>query len=205
MRRVISAVRAWRVGAGSVRHSGVGAALPPLPVANRSNCCVPLRRSCRGCRWRHGPLPDSGRERPLLLSNQEHSMMRAQPRRRRSPSHRAMPAKPEARRHPFEGMSQPASARKPHDRTSKSAIPTIDPRCRRHGCSGPQRPPPSRSTHECERCDRPMDAKDKGPRAPRSYGRCLVALYNGRRPHSSLDRRTPDQAYFTPPPVRMAA
>ena len=52
MRRVISAVRAWRVGAGSVRHSGVGAALPPLPVANRLNCCVPLRRSCRSCRWR---------------------------------------------------------------------------------------------------------------------------------------------------------
>jgi len=30
-------------------------------------------------------------------------------------------------------------------------------------------------------------------------------FYNGRRPHSSLDRRTPDQAYFNQPPFRMAA
>src|SRR6266850_1358909 len=30
-------------------------------------------------------------------------------------------------------------------------------------------------------------------------------FYNGRRPHSSLDDRTPDQAYFTPLPLRMAA
>jgi putative transposase len=27
----------------------------------------------------------------------------------------------------------------------------------------------------------------------------------GRRPHSSLDGTTPDQAYFTPLPIRMAA
>jgi putative transposase len=30
-------------------------------------------------------------------------------------------------------------------------------------------------------------------------------FYNSRRPHSSLDRRTPDQAYFNQPPFRMAA
>jgi putative transposase len=30
-------------------------------------------------------------------------------------------------------------------------------------------------------------------------------FYNGRRPHSSLDGATPDQAYFTPLPFRMAA
>jgi putative transposase len=30
-------------------------------------------------------------------------------------------------------------------------------------------------------------------------------LYNGRRPQSSLDGATPDQAYFTPPPLRLAA
>jgi putative transposase len=29
--------------------------------------------------------------------------------------------------------------------------------------------------------------------------------YNSRRPHSSLDGSTPDQAYFTPRPLRMAA
>lgn len=37
-----------------------------------------------------------------------------------------------------------------------------------------------------------------------SIGRYLN-FYNGRRPHSSLDRRTPDQAYFTQLPLRAAA
>jgi putative transposase len=32
-----------------------------------------------------------------------------------------------------------------------------------------------------------------------------LAFYNGRRPHSSLDRRTPDQAYFIPLPQLAAA
>ncbi len=30
-------------------------------------------------------------------------------------------------------------------------------------------------------------------------------FYNGRRPHSSLDDRAPDQAYFDLPPLRAAA
>jgi len=37
-----------------------------------------------------------------------------------------------------------------------------------------------------------------------SIGRYLD-FYSGRRPHSSLDGRTPDQAYFNPLPIRMAA
>ena len=37
-----------------------------------------------------------------------------------------------------------------------------------------------------------------------SIGRYLD-FYNGRRPHSSLDDTTPDQAYFTPVPLRLAA
>jgi putative transposase len=37
-----------------------------------------------------------------------------------------------------------------------------------------------------------------------SIGRYLD-FYNGRRPHSSLDGRTPDQAYFNPLPIRLAA
>ena len=37
-----------------------------------------------------------------------------------------------------------------------------------------------------------------------SIGRYLN-FYNGRRPHSSLDGTTPDQAYFTPLPFRLAA
>jgi len=41
-----------------------------------------------------------------------------------------------------------------------------------------------------------LRAYDTVSEARASLGRYL-AFYNGRRPHSSLDRRTPDQAYFT--------
>jgi putative transposase len=37
-----------------------------------------------------------------------------------------------------------------------------------------------------------------------SIGRYLD-FYNGRRPHASLDGTTPDKAYFTPLPLRLAA
>ena len=40
--------------------------------------------------------------------------------------------------------------------------------------------------------------------ARHSIGRYLD-FYNGRRPHSSLDGATPDQAYFDLPPLRAAA
>jgi putative transposase len=40
--------------------------------------------------------------------------------------------------------------------------------------------------------------------AKASIGRYLD-FYNGRRPHSSLDDMTPDQAYFTSLPLRTAA
>ena len=49
-----------------------------------------------------------------------------------------------------------------------------------------------------------LRAYDDVPTARASIGRYLN-FYNGRRPHSSLDRRTPDQAYFDPLPLRMAA
>ena len=43
-----------------------------------------------------------------------------------------------------------------------------------------------------------------GQRSPALIGRYLN-FYNGRRPHSSLDRQTPDQAYFTRLPQSAAA
>jgi putative transposase len=49
-----------------------------------------------------------------------------------------------------------------------------------------------------------LRAYDSVSDARASIGRYLD-FYNGRRPHSSLDGMTPDQAYFTPPPLRLAA
>ena len=43
-------------------------------------------------------------------------------------------------------------------------------------------------------------AYDSVAEARASLGRYL-AFYNARRPHSSLDARTPDDAYFNPPAV----
>ena len=47
-------------------------------------------------------------------------------------------------------------------------------------------------------------AYDSVSDARASIGRYLD-FYNGRRPHSSLDGTTPDHAYFTPLPLRLAA
>ena len=49
-----------------------------------------------------------------------------------------------------------------------------------------------------------LRAYDSVGEARQSIGQYLD-FYNGRRTHSSLDGRTPDQAYVTPLPVRMAA
>jgi len=49
-----------------------------------------------------------------------------------------------------------------------------------------------------------LRAYDTASEARASIGRYLD-FYNRRRPHSSLDGTTPDHAYFTSPPLRMAA
>ena len=49
-----------------------------------------------------------------------------------------------------------------------------------------------------------LHAYDSVSAATTGLGRDLT-LYNSRRPHSSLDDRTPDEAYFTPGPLSIAA
>ena len=49
-----------------------------------------------------------------------------------------------------------------------------------------------------------LKAYDSVSEARQSIG-CYLDFYNSRRPHSSLDGITPDQAYFTKPPLRVAA
>ncbi len=49
-----------------------------------------------------------------------------------------------------------------------------------------------------------LKAYDSVAEARTSISRYLT-FYNSRRPHSSLDRRTPDQAYFNPLPQLAAA
>jgi putative transposase len=49
-----------------------------------------------------------------------------------------------------------------------------------------------------------LRAYDSVSEARASIGRYLD-FYNSRRPHAGLDGITPDQAYFTPLPLRLAA
>jgi putative transposase len=49
-----------------------------------------------------------------------------------------------------------------------------------------------------------LRAYEDVPEARQSISRYLD-FYNGRRPHTALDRRTPDQAYFNPLPLRTVA
>jgi putative transposase len=49
-----------------------------------------------------------------------------------------------------------------------------------------------------------LKAYEDVPEARQSIGR-YIDFYNGRRPHTALDRRTPDQAYFNPLPLRTVA
>src|SRR6266850_4726608 len=96
-------------------------------------------------------------------------------------------------------------SREPPDRTSRPESPAIAQMPDQGGCIGKPLCQPSQPPHEYGPGIRPKDATDKEARAPRSRGRSVVVLYNSRRPHSSLDGMTPDQAYFTPLPLRMAA
>jgi hypothetical protein len=63
-------------------------------------------------------------------------------------------------------------------------------------CSERRHYQPCRRSHERKLGDQTKDDADKEPREERSCGRSQTLLYNRRRPHSSLDGDTPDQAYF---------
>ena len=71
-------------------------------------------------------------------------------------------------------------------------------------CSGKQRHPLCRSPRGSQ-LHRTMDAGDKQALGKRSCGRSRASFYNRKRPHSSLDARTPDRAYFDSLPLVAAA
>src|SRR5215207_2709632 len=79
--------------------------------------------------------------------------------------------------------------------TSRPELPASDPLPTRSMCSGKRCHQPCRSLHECKPDSQTKDDIGTEVRDERSCGRSQTSLYNGRRPHSSLDDMTPDQAY----------
>jgi hypothetical protein len=143
----------------------------------------------------HGYLPDSRRESTILHLNPTHSARRSAPRLpRRSPPSAAPPRWTA----PQDWCAEPSrspSACIPLGRTSRAAAPTSGPESRSHDYIARRGRTSSRRPHEPERSIRPMDARGKRPRDPRSCGRSVVALYNARRPHRALGHRTPMQVW----------
>ena len=79
----------------------------------------------------------------------------------------------------------------PPDRTSKREPPAVDRMRHRSDYSETQPSPPSRSRRGREQLAPPKGAKGRATPVPPSRGCSVIELYNSRRPHSSLDGRTP--------------
>ncbi|NTA14011.1 transposase [Agrobacterium tumefaciens] len=161
----------------------------------------PLRRPCRHpplrgreqielvCHGlaRHGHLSDSFRERPMLRPLSQIAMKHQRPsailpKYAGSRDRRAEPA----------GC---ANIRSRRGRTSMLGLQEVEQKKNQKGCSG-KYASLWRAPHGREQIARTRDATDTKAREARSRGCSVVSLYNTRRPHSSLDRQTPDQAYF---------
>ena len=142
----------------------------------------------------HAQLPDSGCRSSSLHQKQRHSIEG-----RRTSQHPTRPQDTSSRlRAPWyrHAVRPPCgSPGMPHGRTSTAAA-QANAGMRRHpDCSEGRRRLVARSPHGHEQPARTTDATGRGPQAPRSYGRYLVALYNTERQHQSLGYRTPRQVY----------
>ena len=174
----------------------------------RVPCCeqVDLLRHTSVCRppsvlaW-HGPLPDSGHRKEVIRLKRLRPMLQRLCSEHPAKGPPASPTRPGWCGAPHPDRHRRRSTGQTSTLESPATAPTRTPLDR----SGKQRRPAAQSPRECQLEDPTMDARDTAPREARYCGRFYVLLYNGRRPHSSLDGTTPDQAYFTPLPLRLAA
>jgi hypothetical protein len=102
-------------------------------------------------------------------------------------------------------LPKPPPQGMPSGRTSMLEPPANDLLAIHPACSGRRHRQPCRRPYERKLGNQTKDDIDKEPREERSCGRSQTSLYNGRRPHQSLDDATPDQAYFNQPSFRLAA
>src|SRR5262244_1618890 len=137
----------------------------------------------------HGQLPDSGCRSSSLHQKQRHSIEG-----RTSPC----PTHPQDT---FSRLSAPQyrpavtppcrSPGMPRGRTSTAAAQANGVMRRHPDCSEGRSRLVARSPHGHEQHARTTDATGREPRVPQSYGRYLVALYNGVRTHLALDKDSP--------------
>ncbi len=142
----------WRVSAGSACHCGVCVVVGVVRLGEQ------IELVCRGLA-RHGHLPDSCRESPMLRSNPAD----CDAERPASWSRLAKAAK--RGKVDMRGSRQCASSRWLPDRTSRPEPPATGPMPRQKRCSGKPPRQPSRSPHEYGLGAPPKDAMDREARA----------------------------------------
>ena len=89
-------------------------------------------------------------------------------------------------------------AEKPTNKAGRPAAESAEPRVGAEGNASWQ------STHRTQGRERVSQALERVRQVARQRKKEKFTA-NGRRPHASLDGNTPDQAYFNPLPIRMAA
>ncbi|NTI46669.1 transposase [Agrobacterium rhizogenes] len=162
-----------------------------LPLRHR--WCLPavcareqIELICRKLAW-HGHLPDSFRER---------SMLRSYPRLVTEclPLPATLP-KQAGKQNRHTQLARPTTVHSVFGQTSTPELRATGMTSNPKGCSG-TRQTPCPPVHGYGQAAQTRDATDIKAPEPRSRGCSVALLYNSRRPHSSLDRQTPDQAYF---------
>jgi len=161
---------------------GVGRMAEQIELA-----CIAVRMAMSGRRARHGHLPDSCRESPMLRLNPAIAMVRP---KRTSHLAAALPRR-SAPQCQHRERRQHARPRRPPDRTSRPESPAVARMPDQRGCNGKPLCQPSQPPHEYRPGIRPKDATDKEARTPRSRGRSVVVLYNSVRTHRSLNKDAP--------------
>jgi hypothetical protein len=149
-------------------------------------------------RARHGHLPDSRRESPMLRLNPAIAMVRPKP-----TSHPAAACQGGEHRslNIGSGANTPGRVGRPIKHSGRNLQPS--PGCpTREAATENLAASLSQPPHEYGQGIRPKDATDKEARTPRSRGRSVVVLYNNARPHSQLGWKTTSEFAFTCIPRR---
>lgn len=164
-----------------------------LPLGCR-NCFVGFRQPEHveldwfGVIWAHDHLPDSDRKTTSLRSNQDPA--------NQAPSPPESRTGPKGRPYPPRDRTGRAYRRRSSGRTSIAALQAAIPVNHQAADIALHKHRLSQGRYRCPPHGQPTDASHKATRARRYCGCWGCRLYNGQRPHSARDGRTPAVVYW---------